>query len=154
MAGIEYNGDEPHPADTPVFEMNRYVVGYLFNEKGEVCLIEKKRPEWQKGRLNGVGGHIEDGETPQQAMTREFEEEAGAIANWQQFCFIYGPAYELYCFKSRDNVKVNTMTDEVISWYPVQELPENVLPILKWAIPMADYKFDITASVYHESEEC
>ena len=54
----------------------KYVLGFAFN-KGctEVLLIEKKRPNWMVGKLNGVGGHIEDGETPIDAMVREFKEE-------------------------------------------------------------------------------
>lgn len=134
--------------------MNKYVVGYLFNKKDEVCLIEKNRPDWQKGRMNGVGGHIEDDETPEQAMIREFKEEAGATVKWREFCFLHGPTYELYCFTSRDDVKVDTMTDEVISWYHIDKLPEKILPNLKWMIPMANYQFEITATIYHESEKC
>jgi hypothetical protein len=28
------------------------------------------------------------------------------------------------------------------------------LPNLKWIVPMANYKFDITGTIIHESEEC
>ena len=129
-------------------------MGFLFNEKGEVCLIEKMRPEWQKGRLNGVGGYMEDGETPEQAMVREFEEEAGSVVNWHLFYLIYGSTYELYCFTSRDDARVKTMTDETVSWYRVDELPVNILSNLKWLIPMADYKYEIDAKIHHESETC
>ena len=61
--------------------MQEYVVGFLFDEDarryhktghGNVVLIEKNRPAWQAGRLNGVGGHIEIGETPDEAISREF----------------------------------------------------------------------------------
>jgi 8-oxo-dGTP diphosphatase len=59
-------------------EMISYVVGFMFSEYcNEIALIKKKRPEWQKGRLNGIGGHIEKNEVPHDAMYREFEEEAG-----------------------------------------------------------------------------
>jgi 8-oxo-dGTP pyrophosphatase MutT (NUDIX family) len=30
----------------------------------EVLLIEKQKPAWQRGKLNGVGGKIEPGENP------------------------------------------------------------------------------------------
>ena len=56
----------------------KYVVGYCFDPYFEhVVLIEKARPEWQAGKLNGVGGKIEPKETPRRAMVREFQEEAG-----------------------------------------------------------------------------
>jgi 8-oxo-dGTP diphosphatase len=140
--------------------VNKYVVGYLFSrDTNEVCLIQKNRPQWQKGRLNGVGGHIEAGESPASAMTREFWEEAGErdIA-WRQFLFITGTGYELYCFTAKANpqnvMNIHSATDEIIGWYPVESLPQNILPNLKWIVPMANYKFDITGTIIHESEEC
>lgn len=55
-----------------------YVLGFMFDdEMKHVLLIKKNRPEFQKGKLNGVGGTIEEGETPLQAMEREFKEETG-----------------------------------------------------------------------------
>jgi len=43
-----------------------YVAGFMFSPDLEnVVLIEKQKPEWQKGKYNAVGGKIEDGETPQ-----------------------------------------------------------------------------------------
>lgn len=39
-----------------------YVCGFLFDRSFEnVLLIRKNRPEKQKGRLNGVGGKVEEG---------------------------------------------------------------------------------------------
>jgi 8-oxo-dGTP diphosphatase len=124
--------------------VNKYVVGYLFNrDTNEVCLIQKNRPKWQKGRLNGVGGHIDAGERD--------------IA-WRQFLFITGTGYELYCFTAKSEGKnlnnIHSVTDEIIGWYPVESLPQNILPNLKWIVPMANYKFDITGTIIHESEEC
>ncbi len=43
--------------------MKRWVVGFLFNTKGEIALISKTHPEWQAGKLNGVGGAVEGEET-------------------------------------------------------------------------------------------
>jgi hypothetical protein len=35
--------------------MKEYVLGFMFNRLlGHVILIEKNRPEWQKGHYNGV----------------------------------------------------------------------------------------------------
>jgi hypothetical protein len=77
---------------------------------------------------------------------------------WRQFLFITGTGYELYCFTAkatRQNVmNVHSATDEIIGWYPVESLPQNILPNLKWIVPMANYKFEITGTIIHESEEC
>ena len=52
---------------------------HVFNSKGEVYL--QKRPEWkdiQPGKWDtSVGGHIDYGETPEEALTREVREELG-----------------------------------------------------------------------------
>ena len=52
---------------------------HVFNSRGEVYL--QKRPEWkdiQPGKWDtSVGGHIDDGETPEQALIREVGEELG-----------------------------------------------------------------------------
>jgi 8-oxo-dGTP diphosphatase len=45
--------------------MQTYACGFLFSlDRTRVLLIRKRRPAWQAGRLNGVGGKIEPGETP------------------------------------------------------------------------------------------
>ena len=71
-----------------------YVLGFLFDrELQNVVLIEKQKPDWQKGRYNGVGGKLEDGETLNAAMSREFHEEAGVLVApeaWTQYATITG----------------------------------------------------------------
>lgn len=67
-------------------QYTNYVVGFAFNfDYSEVLLIEKLKPEWQKGKRNGIGGKIEFGESQVQAMVREFREETGVETiedNW------------------------------------------------------------------------
>jgi len=127
-----------------MLKVKKYVVGFLFNATQEfVCLIEKQRPDWQKGRLNGVGGHIEDGEKPIGAMNREFFEETGPCASWRQFCFIHGSTYELYCFTSRIHTGTpKTTTDEKIDWYSTDRLPNNIIGSfkLKSTAPLATFR--------------
>ena len=52
---------------------------HVFNSKGELYL--QKRPEWkdiQPGKWDtAVGGHIDYGETPEEALIREVREELG-----------------------------------------------------------------------------
>lgn len=65
--------------------MIEYVLGFAMYE-GRVWLIRKARPAEQAGKLNGIGGKVEPGEHPDEAMVREFKEEAGAVVeNWIQF---------------------------------------------------------------------
>lgn len=44
--------------------MQEYVLGFAFTPKDlkgnqKVVLIEKLKPEWQKGKFNGIGGKLE-----------------------------------------------------------------------------------------------
>ncbi len=137
-------------------ELNRYVVGFLFDNRGNVALINKNRPEWQKGKLNGIGGHIEPGEEPITAMEREFHEEAGMRpVNWRQFARVTGNNYELFIFAAHsDRAGIESKTDELVGWYSIEKLPSNILPNLRWLIPMADYHLPITAEIIHESDVC
>ena len=127
--------------------IKRYVIGFLFRN-GEVALIEKKRPEWQKGKLNGIGGHIEQGETPLEAMRREFNEEAGEfITEWEYYCTMHYPDAIVYCFRLFGEHKVITKTDETVSWYPIEFIPDTVIPNLHWLIPLAHYDDEYLSQV-------
>ncbi len=124
--------------------MVEYVAGFLFNTSGDVVvLIEKQKPIWQRGLLNGVGGKIEPGETPTQAMQREFTEETGVeVTAWKQFAKLQGADFTVYffsSFQSLDVVKsIRTTTNEIVAIYEVLDLWElPTIPNLKWLIPMA-----------------
>lgn len=71
-----------------------YVAGFFFNGcRNQVALIRKKRPAWQNGKLNGIGGHVEPNEDALGAMVREFEEETGVFvwrSDWKHFCQMVG----------------------------------------------------------------
>ena len=57
--------------------MEETVLAYIFNENDEVLMLfrNKKKVDINKGKWMGVGGHIEKGETPDQALVREIKEE-------------------------------------------------------------------------------
>lgn len=66
--------------------MTKYVLGFIFDSYAEkVLLIEKQRPNWQAGKLNGIGGKIESGEKSTAAMVREAFEEChlfSKVGDW------------------------------------------------------------------------
>jgi len=120
----------------------KYVAGFLFTSDHKfVVLIEKQKPDWQKGKLNGVGGKIEEGETPLMAMQREFEEETGLnIDNWREFFVLRARFGVVHFFVAEsDSVgKVRTMEDEQVDVYDVNLLPPALLVgNLNWLIPLA-----------------
>ena len=121
----------------------KYTCGFLFSGPAatSVVLIKKQRPEWQKGRWNGVGGSIEPGETPEQCMRREFREETGLdVVFWEQFATLSDVrgSYRVVFFyaMANDMAVIQTMTDEVVEWHSVRDLPD-VIQNLRWLIPLA-----------------
>lgn len=60
--------------------MKRYVVGFAFGpDRREVILIKRKKADGHQGLFNGPGGRIEARERPEDAVVREFHEEAGIL---------------------------------------------------------------------------
>lgn len=52
-------------------KMKQYVVGFAFDHTMDhVLMLKRKKPPYQH-LYNGVGGKIENGENPEQAMFRE-----------------------------------------------------------------------------------
>lgn len=122
--------------------MQQYVVGFLFSEDGkEVLLIRKTKPSWQAGRLNGVGGKVETGETPAEAMRREMKEEADLdIADWEHYAILEGEGrYQVHMFRAQANGRPapQSLTEEVVSWEKFRPLPEHAIGNLSWLIPLA-----------------
>jgi 8-oxo-dGTP diphosphatase len=119
----------------------KYSVGFLFNDD-QVVLIEKNRPAWQKGKLNGIGGHVEPGETFEECMEREFEEETGVkVTGWTQFMIMDFPDAEIAFFTKFDHEAVSqtkTVTDERVCRMEVWDIQNwNVIDNLTWIIPFA-----------------
>lgn len=119
----------------------RYVVGFMFNRTEDaVLLIRKTHPEWQAGKLNGVGGEIETGESAIEAMRREFVEEVGIEhTEWTQFC-VLGDArqWQIHFLSAVGPIgKASAMTDEKPEIHCVTTLPTDTIPNLHWLIPMA-----------------
>lgn len=103
----------------------RYVLGFIFDAPARnIALIEKKRPAWQAGLLNGIGGKIEAGETPLQAMERECREECGLtefVEPFRLFGRMSGPLFVVEMFVARaSNLRsARTCTDETVHVLPV-----------------------------------
>lgn len=124
----------------------RYVDGFLFDDEGaNVLLIRKARPQWQAGLLNGIGGKIEDGECPVDAMCREFAEETGITFNlWKHTIRHEGPDWTVFYYRAYSTKTINAVLDQ--GSYPTDERPE-LCPVMrleqcvrniKWAIPLSN----------------
>lgn len=139
--------------------MTSYVAGFMFSTDGEeVALILKLRPTWQAGKLNGIGGHIETGETPLAAIVREFEEETGLATSpiqWWPFATLAGDDFTVHFFTTQGPVyDLRSTTDERVTVVPWKHVDVTVaIPNLTWLLPMAKSVVHERASAFHVKEE-
>jgi 8-oxo-dGTP diphosphatase len=103
-----------------------YVLGFMFCDDCQmVALIRKDRPAWQAGKLNGIGGKMEDADrSPLCAMIREFREETGAETipqDWKHFADMKGEdfdgkgIYRVHCFTCFGDVDaLDSITSEKV----------------------------------------
>lgn len=121
--------------------MKDYVIAFVFDKKQNVALIQKNRPKWEEGLLNGIGGKIEPGETPLEAIEREFLEETGYHIKEEKWIHTITMASTqndamVYIFKAYPiNLKrLKTTTDEEVIICDINSLPDNIIPNIKWMI--------------------
>ena len=134
--------------------MKEYVVGFAFDGEGNVALIEKTKPAWQRGRFNGIGGKIEvdQREKPVDAMSREFFEETGVYIHPDQWNWVggmYGNAWNnltnhpdtedwrvfVYTCTNPEVKNIRTTTEKEVFLWPVDmkddRMIENVPALIK-----------------------
>lgn len=130
-----------------------FVVGFAFDQYlDQLLLIRKRRPSWQAGRLNGIGGKIEPvalnvdvPESSLTAMRREFMEETGLLLDaddFKKFGVLRGFDDEkIYLFTAQTDAihQATTVTDETVDLYSTHTVVTrgDILPNLRWLIPAA-----------------
>jgi 8-oxo-dGTP diphosphatase len=102
-----------------------FTVDFITNN-GKILLLHRKKAP-NKGKWNGVGGHIEPGESPYHSMLREIGEETGiklesvrfgGILTWEGFEINIGG---LYIFSAEVNSwKIKENGEGHLDWHPVQ----------------------------------
>lgn len=125
--------------------VEKYVVGIVYSNE-HVLLINKIRPEWQKGIFNGLGGMINKGELPIDAMIRECKEECNLdIKYWELYDKVnFDNGVELNYFISKVNddfiKEFKSMTDEEVVMFNLYKIPENIQDDIKYIITSRIYK--------------
>lgn len=127
--------------------MSNYVCGFVFDEALEhVALVVKRRPDWQRGLLNGIGGAMNAGERrPRDTMAREFTEETGLSiheSNWTMFAEMLDPVKKVrvaYFYAVTNSVSgIMTVTDEPVGLYLVHDIAGRAaVPDVQWLVPLA-----------------
>lgn len=115
-------------------EHKQYVMGLIIDTTDRVLLIKKKRPSHQVGKWNGLGGKVEDNETITAAMSRETKEESNLDIPENSWTLMYSgsqPSGSLFVFITYINPELmdsaKQMTDEIISVFPINDLPMNCM---------------------------
>lgn len=134
--------------------VKRYVVGFAMERSSErVLLLRKLKPTWQRGLLNGVGGMVEEGEKPIDAMMREDREEIGEklasggyLGFWKEFAVLKGCGggkHDVHCFSALVNKLpredgFNDRGEEFVTVH-LSEIGRrrDVIRNLKWLLPLA-----------------
>src|SRR3989344_6409698 len=142
-------------------QVKLYTVGFVFDPSfSKVLLVHKNRPDWQKGKLNGIGGKIEPGEESRDCMVREFFEETSIRIEpeaWTHVGELGADGWRMDVWTHRydgDPAHAKTVTDEKIEWFDAHRLPENALGNLQWLVPLAIDKlqrdeFHVCSVKYH-----
>src|SRR5688572_3151742 len=112
--------------------MNDHVLGLYYRSdmslfQSEVLLIHKNRPAWQAGKLNLPGGKVEEGETPEQAVIREFMEETGiGVTKVEKYGEMRDRAFCIHCFDitgvtGSTNPNPRSEETEEVKWFDLRE---------------------------------
>jgi len=128
--------------------MKEYVAAFIFDLMGNrVLLIQKTKPAWQAGLYNGIGGKLEEDETPLDAVIREIKEEVNLdITTWKNFaslegdvCPDKGAGWKVHWFYTFTNKIANfkNNTDEIAEIFQTQLLPENTISNIPYLMHMA-----------------
>lgn len=145
--------------------MEYVLIGIISDDAQKILLTLKDRPAWQAGKLNLVGGKVEDGELIYDSAVRELFEETGICVSsliWDSARFdkldfsedrfldtsglvcngsITGEGFEVFCysgFSKEVKIKQRPEETEVVSWYNIEDalLDERLIPNLKSIIPL------------------
>lgn len=137
---------------------NQYPVAVhlFFLWEAQILLLRRFNTGYEDGKYSVVAGHVEAGETVTQAAIREAQEEVGVSLKREDLEIVH-----VMHRKSEDEridffIIVKHWTDAIsncdpekcdeLAWYPVNGLPENVIPYVRHA--MEGYRQGIAYSEF------
>jgi hypothetical protein len=113
--------------------VTNYCLGIVLNTKLSHVLLIRKNGGPFPGKFNGLGGHIEEGEHPQQAMIRELAEEGSKMFNTKAdivsvplCCMSFPNEVNLYVYGIRVSAQkchlnlLQPHEEGYLSWYPLE----------------------------------
>jgi 8-oxo-dGTP diphosphatase len=119
LSDIDWGNWQPKDPATLVFVV----------QDGKILLIDKKTG-FGKGKVNGPGGKLEKGESPEACAVRECQEELRITVSNLRFCgqhrfqFVDGYSLLVWVYSSEEFEGIPTETIEARPlWVPLDEIP-------------------------------
>lgn len=119
-------------------------VHLLLVKKNKILLLLRKNTGYEDGKYHLPAGHKEEKESPIQALIRETKEEVGIHLYPQNIKFVHimynftdseRVAFFFVVKKWRGKIKnMEPKKHEKISWFPLNNLPKNIVPYAEFAI--------------------
>jgi len=102
----------------------------VFVMRGNQILLINKKTGLGKGKVNGPGGKVDPGETPEHCAVRECQEELSITVSGLEYCgqhkfqFVDGYSIHVWVYRTRDFEGVPTESVEARPlWVGLDELP-------------------------------
>lgn len=116
----------------------------LLIQDNQVLLLRRANTGHMDGQYGLPSGHVDAGEMPTTAAVRELAEEVGITIIPQDVMPVHtmyangDPAYVYLFFNAKSwtgdpEVREPDKADQV-AWFPIDNLPENTIPYVRWAI--------------------
>lgn len=106
-----------------------FVIGFLIKD-GQILMIKRKKQPWLN-KWNGVGGKIEEGETPKEAIRREIHEETSFILeNAKETRFVGIVTWDLEKKETKTSgmfAYISLLSDQQKSWPEERSIQEGIL---------------------------
>jgi 8-oxo-dGTP diphosphatase len=134
-----------------------YCLGFLFSKsRDRVVLIKKTKPDWQAGKLNGIGGKIEDNESSVEAMVREFAEETGLHVPEEAWTRVGDCRFDYHRDDGGTTVHIFAAVGDWLTQVPRRDCSEGkvgwifwdsntertIMPNLRWLVPLCRIALD------------
>lgn len=142
--------------------MERYkikVAVYIFLIKeNKILLARRVNTGWQDGNYGIPAGHIESDETMVDGAIREMKEEAGVTVKPEDMKYIHtmhrkGRYIDIFftasAWEGEPHIVETDKCDDM-NWFPLNDLPKNIIPSVKHAIQ--NFLDHVTFSEFDQQE--
>ena len=108
--------------------MDKTVMIYIEKDNSYLLLYRnKKKNDINQGKYIGIGGHIEEGETPEEALVREVKEETGLTLDQYELrgkLFFYNNDYEemIYLYTGSATGELIECDEGELHYIPIRDI--------------------------------